>query len=186
MQKLLIVSDKNTAAIAELLRPFYERCVSAHSASSARRKAGEGDFDLAVINAPVAGASEAELALDFLEQGIANVILLLKPQGKELIERKLIDAPVFILDKPLSKELLVRTVRYMQNRDRREERIVRQNKKLRGKLDASRDIFRAKLLLMQNLSMSEDEAHKYLMRTAMDQQKTPEMAAKAIIGLYGS
>lgn len=58
------------------------------------------------------------------------------------------------------------------------------NSTLIRKLDDSRLVGRAKLLLMQNLKMSEPQAHKYIEKTAMDSCVTRRDVAIRIIKTY--
>ena len=55
---------------------------------------------------------------------------------------------------------------------------------LRGKLDDARLINRAKLLLISRLKMSEDEAHRFLERSAMDGCVKLRTVAESIIRTY--
>ena len=55
---------------------------------------------------------------------------------------------------------------------------------LRGKLDEARLISRAKLLLISRFKMSEDEAHRFLERSAMDNCTKLRNAAESVIRTY--
>lgn len=55
---------------------------------------------------------------------------------------------------------------------------------LQRKLDDTKLINRAKLLLMGRLSMSEQEAHRYIEKTAMDTSKKRREVAESIIRIY--
>lgn len=64
-------------------------------------------------------------------------------------------------------------------------RILRlQNHSLRRKLDDTRLVSRAKLLLMTRLKMSETEAHRYIEKTAMDSGAKLRDIAESIIRTY--
>ena len=55
---------------------------------------------------------------------------------------------------------------------------------LRRKLDDTRLVSRAKLLLMSRLQMSEEEAHRYIEKTAMDSGMKTREVALGIIRAY--
>ena len=55
---------------------------------------------------------------------------------------------------------------------------------LRRKLDDTRFVSRAKLLLMTRLQMSEEEAHHYIEQTAMDSGRKSREVAESIIRAY--
>ena len=60
----------------------------------------------------------------------------------------------------------------------------RQNVKLEKKLEELKTISRAKLLLIINEDMSEEEAHRYLERNAMDMRISKYQMALDIIQKY--
>ena len=55
---------------------------------------------------------------------------------------------------------------------------------LKRKLDDTRIVTRAKLLLMSRLKMSEAEAHRYIEKTAMDTGAKRREVAESIIRTY--
>ena len=64
-------------------------------------------------------------------------------------------------------------------------RLLRQRtNSLRKKLDDTRLVSRAKLLLMTRLQMSEEEAHHYIEQTAMDAGRKSREVAESIIRAY--
>ena len=67
------------------------------------------------------------------------------------------------------------------------ERLVRMEKREKSfeeKIREIKDINRAKLLLMENESMSEEEAHKFIEKTAMNKRASRDAVAKAVIERY--
>ena len=56
--------------------------------------------------------------------------------------------------------------------------------KLKAKMDEIRIANRAKMLLMQNLNMSEQEAHRYLEKEAMNRGMKRTALAEEIIKTY--
>ena len=62
--------------------------------------------------------------------------------------------------------------------------VKKENVKLRKKIDDIRIINRAKCILMEYLSMTEPQAHKYLERQAMDLRITKIEVAKRLLSTY--
>ena len=60
-----------------------------------------------------------------------------------------------------------------------------QTTKLKVKMEEIRLINRAKMLLMQNMQMSEQEAHRYIEKEAMDRGMKKTAVAEEIIKTYG-
>ena len=63
-------------------------------------------------------------------------------------------------------------------------RLRKHTSSLRRKLDDTRFVSRAKLLLMTRLQMSEEEAHHYIEQTAMDSGRKSREVAESIIRAY--
>lgn len=187
MASVLIVSKKKeeSEAIAKMLRPFdLNRVEQTDSAQDARRRIQKNAYSLVIINAPLAHEFGTELALDILETDSADVMMLVRREQMPDIELRLENEPVVLIAKPISKALMLRDVRYILNTREKREALQHQNRRLQKKMDGLKLQFRAKLMLMSYLSMSEDEAHRYLQKQAMDSRRTPEAVARAVIDLY--
>lgn len=187
MKNVLIVSKQRDIgeALAKQLTSFkFDNIEIINSAQEARRKVQRSDYCLVLINTPLSHEYGTDLALDILAVDGPDVILIVKNDQLSQVEKKLVKAPIFILPKPINKYLMQRDINYVINSHNKRERLISQNSKLKKKMNSLKDQFRAKLLLMENLSMSESEAHRYLQKKAMDQGRTPGDIALAIIDLY--
>ena len=69
---------------------------------------------------------------------------------------------------------------------RRVRGLKKENAKLQNKIVTIKKIDRAKCALIQYLNMSEEQAHKYIERQAMDRQVTREKIAESILKMYES
>ena len=64
------------------------------------------------------------------------------------------------------------------------ERCRAENERLRQKLEELRIVSRAKCLLVEYLHLTEEEAHKYLERIAMEERKNRRSVAEEILREY--
>ena len=69
---------------------------------------------------------------------------------------------------------------------RRYNLIIKENEQLKKTISNIKLINRAKLTLIQYLKMSEDEAHRYIEKQAMDLRITKVEIAKNILKIYES
>lgn len=187
MNNVLIVSRQKDVgeALAKQLRPFKFNTIDiTDSAQDARRRIQNSGYNLVLINTPLSHEFGTELALDIMEVEGTDVILIVKNDVFSDVEQKLIKNPVLILSKPINKQLMYRDINYILNSQSRLARLQKQNKNLKKKMSSLKDQFRAKLLLMENLNMTENEAHRYLQKRAMDEGRTPGAIALAVINLY--
>ena len=58
------------------------------------------------------------------------------------------------------------------------------NDSLKEKIEEIRIVNRAKCLLIEQLKMTEPEAHRYIEREAMDSRRTRREVAQAILRMY--
>ena len=189
MRLALIISKKKETAqsLSQILRLFqFEKIEYTDSASDARRRIQEKDYTRVVICCPLYHELGADLALDILEGNGPEVVLIVKRDELAQAETRLAEAPCFVVTTPINKALLIRDVRFMLNARDKRERLERQNKKLASRMDDLKLQYRAKLLLMGHLDMTEDEAHRYIQKQAMNNRRTPGMVARSIIDLYES
>ncbi len=189
MRNLLIITKQKeqAKALANLVRPFHFDTIDiTDSAQESRRKVQQKYYNLVIIITPLYHELGSELALDILEKDEADIIVIANNKDLAQIEEKLIHEPIFLVEKPIERNKLQRDINYLLNNQKKRERLEKQNKKLKNNINSLKSQFRAKLLLMKNLDMSEDEAHHYLQKQAMNTRKTPGDIAEAIIKLYSN
>ncbi|MGI6109718.1 MAG: ANTAR domain-containing response regulator, partial [Eubacteriaceae bacterium] len=167
MRSALIISKKKEAAqsIAQILRPFkIDKADITDSASDARRRIQQIDYTLVIINSPLYHELGADLALDILDRDGPDVILIVRRDQLPAAEQKLAEAPCFVVTTPINKVLMIRDIRFMLNARDKRERLEKQNKKLAVKMEDLKLQYRAKLMLMGHLDMTEEEAHRYIQK----------------------
>ena len=187
MESALIVTTacKGTQLLAELLKMSGITSIStAASGGDARRLLLETSFDLVVINAPLSDEYGHELAVFVVESSGAGVIILCKSERADLVSQKVEDAGVFVVEKPISRQLFFQSIKLMAASRRRMLGLKKENSKLRGKIEEIRLVDRAKCLLIQYLDMTEPEAHRAIEKEAMDRRVTRKEIAKEIVSRY--
>ncbi|MBE5911803.1 ANTAR domain-containing response regulator [Pseudobutyrivibrio sp.] len=187
MERALIVCDneKGTAFYKSFLKEngildmlVVENC------STAKRTISEYDFDICLINAPIGGTNGQELAIDIAEKNICQVILFIKAEYADEISAKVEDYGVITVEKPINKQLFWQALKLAHVAQRRISLAQKESAKLEKKLEDMKIISRAKLLLIINQNMSEEDAHKYIEKTAMDIRLSRAEVAKEIIKKY--
>ena len=100
------------------------------------------------------------------------------------IHSKVAKYGVHTLPKPTSKNMIIQALDWMESsRERlrsKEEKILSTNEKMLQ----IRDMNQAKVYLMANENMSEEDAHHYIVKQAMDTCTPKEVIAKEIIKKY--
>ena len=152
--------------------------------SEARRTVSENDFDIVIVNTPLPDELGDELALGISEDTTAGCILIAKSDNADSLSERLEDYGIMVVARPISRVLFFQSLKLMNASRKRVMGLARENVKLQKKLDEIKIINRAKLVLMQYLKFSENQAHKYIEKQAMDMRTTRYDVAMRVIKTY--
>ena len=147
------------------------------SAGEARRRLADLDFDIVLINTPLADDFGTKLAHDVAVDTKSGVLMFVKADLYDEVTDRVIDFGVFTISKPISASMV------------HQERFRSMEKKtatLEEKMEEIRLVNHAKWILIQNLKMTEQEAHKLIEKQAMDTRRTKREIAEGLIRTYDS
>lgn len=182
---LVCKQDDVIKGLTEILRPMnFQLIDSATSAGEGRRRLQETDYDLVIVNTPLGDEFGVDFAMDTLEKFMVGVILMVKSELVDHVEEKLINTAAFVVSKPLNRQLLVQNIRFVLQSKEKFQRLQNQNTELKEKIVDMGAVYRGKLCLMGYLNMSEDDAHRYIQKRAMDMRISPRKVAEQIIKTY--
>ncbi|MDD3306101.1 MAG: ANTAR domain-containing protein [Acetobacterium sp.] len=187
MSSVLLVCKQEDVirGLADILRPMnFQLIDSANSAAEGRRRLQEIEYDLVIVNTPLGDEFGVDFAVDILEKFMVGVILIVKSELVDHVEEKLTDTAAFVVPKPLNRQLLVQNVRFVCQSREKIQKLQSQNQALKAKIDDLRVVYRGKLFLMGHLDMTEDQAHRYIQKKAMDMRTSPRKVAEQIIKTY--
>ncbi|MBC3804201.1 ANTAR domain-containing protein [Acetobacterium fimetarium] len=187
MSSVLLVCKQNDVirVLADVLRPMnFQLIDSATSAGEGRRRLQEIEYDLVIVNTPLGDEFGTDFAIDIMDKFMVGVILIVKSDSVSSVEEKMMDTAAFVVPKPFNRQLLVQNVRFvLQSRDKF-QRLQKKNTELKAKIEDIGIVYRGKLFLMGYLDMTEDEAHRYIQKKAMDMRISPRKVAEQIIDTY--
>ena len=155
-----------------------------HDAAAARRALAENSYDLGLINTPLPDEFGTRLALDACESSSAGVLLLVKAEHCLDIEAQVSAHGVLTLAKPTSAQLFAQTLRLLCITRERLRGMEKKAVTLQEKMEEIRLVNRAKWLLIEELKMTEQEAHRYIEKRAMDRCVTRRAVAEQILSTY--
>ena len=155
-----------------------------HDAAAARRALAENSYDLVLINTPLPDEFGTRLALDACESSSAGVLLLVKAEHCPDIEAQVSVHGVLTLAKPTSAQLFAQTLRLLCITRERLRGMEKKAVTLQEKMGEIRLVNRAKWLLIEELKMTEQEAHRYIEKQAMDRCVTRRAVAEQILSTY--
>ncbi len=187
MESVLIIAnqEKSIIPLVEILiQHAYSQIVTVTTCAEARKKMAERNFDLAIINAPMTNEYGDGLAQEIATKGRSQVIIIVRESDYTQITAKLENHGAFTISKPINKTVLLGALKLVDAASTRLKVLEEENIKLARQIEEMRLISRAKCLLIQYLRVSEQEAHKYIERQAMDQRLTRAIVARNILKTY--
>lgn len=152
--------------------------------AEARRRLIGASYDLVIINSPLPDDSGTGFAADLCARSDAGVLLLVRSEIYEETYYKLLPSGAVALSKPLSLPMMSQALRMLCALRERLRALRQQQSTVEEKIDEIRLVNRAKWLLIECLHMTEAEAHRHLVRQAMEQRCSKREAAENIIRTY--
>lgn len=177
-------SDKVFSSVLELMPPAeYNPVLRAQNSGEARRMLLNMSADIIIINTPLPDDFGVQLALD-LSESPSGILMLVKSDLYEQVAYKVEDSGVFTLPKPNSSQMIYNAIKLLSVYAARLKMLERKNRTMQEKMTDIRVINRAKWLLIENLNMTEGDAHRYIEKQAMDTRSTRREVAEGIIRTY--
>ena len=154
------------------------------SADAARRCLNAEAFDIIIINTPLKDESGLKLAAELCASGSRGILLFVKAAHYPKVSSQLSPYGILTLSKPLSKEMILQSLQLLSATLERLSHAENEKAALTAKIEELRIISRAKCVLIDQLRMSETEAHRYIEKQAMDRRTTRGRVAQSIIEIY--
>jgi response regulator NasT len=178
-------SEKITELLNEVLPGgTFSPVVTVSSCGEAKRALLSADYDIIVVNTPLADEFGSEFALDIVAQSSAVALLLVKNEIYEQVSSGVENFGVMTLPKPLSRSTLYSAMKIAVATRARLRTMDRKNRSLSSKMDDIRLVNRAKWALIENLGMTEEQAHRYIEKQAMDMRRSKREIAENLIKTY--
>ena len=188
MDRILLVSssEKSVTFFLEIFAEIGVEVSSVDTVQAARNQFLARDYAICVINAGVPGKEEEAFAREAIDVGLTQVLFLVREADFPAFSARNDALGIFTLAKPLGKKTLLAALRFAGLSRNRLLRMREDNVQLRGKLQETRLVDRAKCILIQYLNMTEAQAHKYIEKQAMDMRLTKLNVAENILKTYES
>ncbi len=185
--KILIVSasEKSSDTLAHILKRYsWNNIDFASSGVEARRAVLRCRYSLIIINAPLKDEQGNALAVDLIHSTRSSVMLIVKTDVAEMLASKVEGDGVFVLPKPLQQRQFLSCVRISLALSRRIFETDKEIAKQEKKYEDLRTVSRAKCILIEKEKMTEQEAHRFIEKQAMDKRESRALIAAEIIKRY--
>lgn len=186
LKNVLIVSDNKTffETIKMVLPPDEFEITSAENGSEARRLIVTRHFDILIVNAPLPDEHGLSFASDYVNSTMG--ILLVCPQTiYDSLAAEAEEQGIVVISNVNPPAFIYVAVKMLSSIIKRLELFEKKNRTLQEKMEDIRLINRAKWALIDKKKMSEEEAHKYIEKIAMNRRITSREAADEILELLG-
>jgi response regulator NasT len=177
---IVSASEQFTAAVRKLLKGVI-MLDAKKSAATARRMILERYYDLVIINAPLPDEPGEDFAIDVTRDCNASVLLVTSGEVYEDALEHVTDFGVLVIAKPLTYRRLDQAIRFLSAVQNTVHRMEKQLQTEHEKMEELRIVSKAKLVLIEQKHMTEDEAHRFIGKQAMDSGISRRRAAERIL-----
>ena len=140
-------------------------------------------FDIVIADADA--AEHDDIAFLSRALSLTSVIAAVSSDGdKKALDEMFAPSGLITVKRPISADLARLAIGLALTAGRSMFLLKKENAQLRTKLDDVKIMNRAKLCLVSRLNMSEAQAHKYILRRAMDSHTTARAVSEGILKTY--
>ena len=182
---LLVSSSKNfSLGISSTLAYESYDVEVIDTIAKAKRKVLDKDYDIIIINSPVVDDFGLDFAIEEAITNVSGILMFVKAEIESEIYYKTYQYGILTLSKPASKSVFLQSLRLLTSAIIKKEQIYDKPKNINERLEEIKIINRAKLILIEHNHFTEDEAHKYLEKKAMNFRQSKIKIAEKIIEEY--
>ena len=183
---LVISAKENFNASLQSLLPEskYAPVQMVSSVSLAKRVLLERSFDFVFINTPLPDDFGTRFAIEISGNKGTVILLLVLNEVYEEVCDKVTEYGILTLPKPASKQMVAHTLNFMAGIRERLRKLENKSLSMEEKMKEIRLVNRAKWVLIDELKMSEADAHRYIEKQAMDRCVSRREIAEEIISTY--
>lgn len=183
---LVISAKENFNASLQSLLPEskYAPVQMVSSVSLAKRVLLERSFDFVFINTPLPDDFGTRFAIEISGNKGTVILLLVRNEVYEEVCDKVTEYGILTLPKPASKQMVAHTLNFMAGIRERLRKLENKSLSMEEKMKEIRLVNRAKWVLIDELKMSEADAHHYIEKQAMDRCVSRREIAEEIISTY--
>ncbi len=182
---LLVSSSKNfsNGIMNALSSDIYDVSVI-DTVQKAKRIVIEKTYDIIIINSPLIDDFGTDFAIDVATKDISGILMFVKPELESEVYYKTYEYGILTLTKPTTEGILLQSIRLLTSTLAKKEALIQKPQDLRSRLEDIKIVNKAKMLLIEHKHISEDDAHRYIEKRAMNFRKSKVKIANEIIDEY--
>lgn len=183
--KVILVSNSSNALslFKEILRySNLKSIIQVTSITEAKQKLRHEHYDYVIVQTPVTDEFGTRGAKEISISNQVGVILLVKNSIYDQVLYQVGDSGVFVVSMPSTKQVLYQSMNFVIAHQEKVVQLENEIAKQKKKLQDEKIIMRAKLLLVEQYHWSEEKAHRFIEKQAMDHSRTKLQIAREILG----
>ncbi len=158
---------------------------SCRNVTSARQKTLCEKYDLVIMNCPLSDEFGHDFAMDVSERDSTSVLTAVPAEVYEAVSDHLLERGIAVAAKPVSDDQMYRFVRFMTAIQTRMQKLEEEVRRANEKAEEMRIVAKAKAVLMQSRNMTEDQAHRFIGKEAMNRGVSRRKIAESILDETG-
>ena len=178
-------SDAFNVSLTPLLPDFkFDPVRVETSVNAAKRALADRAYDFIVINSPLPDDAGFRFAMDVSGLKTSVALLMVRSDVYAATHNKVAEYGVYVLPKPTSKVIVSQAIDWMIATRERLKMFEKRTMSTEEKMQEIRIVNRAKWLLIDQLKMTEADAHRHIEKQAMDLCISKREIAEEIIQTY--
>lgn len=179
---LVVTKDSKISSqiSAMLIPPLFELNIAVDF-NEARRRFAERVYNIVIVD--YSDGEGVDFATD-ISSSLSTILLLIPAAFFDQISYRVEIYGVLSITSPFDQFYFYNMIKVAIAVQYKVQLLSNQTIKLKNKMEEIRIVNRAKLLVMQNMSFTEEEAHHYIEKEAMDNSRKKIDIAKEIIKQY--
>ena len=178
----IAAAEKFHTSLRELLpNGRYDPVHAVYDASEARRRMLETAYDVILISAPLPDEFGARLAQHAAAHTGAGVLMMVKSEYYSDVSEQLTPCGVLTLQKPTSPQMMLQCMELLCATRERLRRMEQKSASIEDKMAEIRLVNRAKWALIEKRGLTEQEAHRFIEKAAMNRCVPKRVIAEEIL-----
>lgn len=182
-RKVLIIStNKDTFTIIKNVlpvskyTPFYVETIL-----EAKKQLHKETYDIVVIQAGLKDEFGVKSAVDFVRIFNVQVLLMVKNDIFDQTCYKVNESGIYVLSLPTNKNMIYQSIVLIEQSILIKQKYEREIIRLKKQIQDDRKVNQAKLMLIEQYNWTEDKAHHYIEKLAMDTSQTKVEIAMSLL-----
>lgn len=178
-------SDSFNTALSELLSEArFSPVRFENSITTAKHTLAERNYDIVIINSPLPDDTGIRFAIDLGDLKSTVAMIFVRAELYAGVYDKVVGHGIYTIARPTSKTVIETALDWMIATRERLKKFEKKTLSTEEKMMEIRTVNRAKWLLIEKEHMTEQEAHRYIEKRAMDLCVSKGSIAEEIIRTY--